>query len=107
MRKNNDYLDFRAAQKRKSFRKRRRVHPFLPLLVLGVLIMAIIIGAGFLLKNAKEETAPEQPEMQEQMIEEVPDDNAEQEEQRNVLQGPFGLWEWDISPDSEGPALEE
>lgn len=98
MRNKKDYLDFRAAQKRKSFRKRRRIHPFLPLLVLGVLIMAIIIGAGFLLKGVKEEMPPEQSEMQGQITEEQPDNNAEQTEQENVLQGPFGLWEWEISP---------
>ena len=102
--RNNDYLDFRAAQKRHSFRRRRR-HP-LPLIILGILIAVVVIGTVILLKkeenNVSEHITTPTPYATPSPVptptEPSPEAVGAEEETKEIAQGPFGLWEPTASP---------
>lgn len=102
--RNNDYLDFRAAQKRHSFRRRRR-HP-LPLIILGILIAVVVIGTVILLKkeenNVSEHITTPTPYATPSPVPTPTEPSTEavgtEEETKEIAQGPFGLWEPTASP---------
>ncbi len=103
----NDYLDFKAAQKRNSYRRKRR-HP-LPLLVLLLLIIAVLVITICLLSAEKKKqnlnvvtptpVATPTPMLSGQegtptpVLTPTPAD-----EIKEIAQGPFGLWEPTSSP---------
>ncbi len=103
----NDYLDFKAAQKRNSYRRKRR-HP-LPLLILFLLIIAILVTTICLLSaekkkqqlNAVTPTPAATPTPMSigqggtptPVLTPTPAG-----EIKEMAQGPFGLWEPTSSP---------